>query len=181
MLYYIYARLYTAPFYVYIIVSIMIIIVWTCFSFLPINRKIWRYINLFLFVVYLGCVLYMTLFSRSYEKRELSLIPFSVFMLAQTYPDVYNQIAMNVLMFVPFGILLPYVLNHRIKYKIAVTIALGLLISSLIEVSQYIFMRGLAETDDLIFNTLGVCIGTLSYLLYSSLLRRHIKKRHDTK
>ena len=55
------------------------------------------------------------------------------------------------------GILLPVVTGHKIRWRTAFFI--GILISAVIEVSQFVFMRGLFEWDDMIHNGIG-CIGT---------------------
>ena len=44
----------------------------------------------------------------------------------------------------------------------AAALAVGLLLSGTIEVSQYIFRRGLFELDDIIHNSLGCMIGCMA-------------------
>ena len=64
---------------------------------------------------------------------------------------------MNILMFVPFGILLP-LLSDKFK-RLWKTVGIGFAVSILIEIVQFITGRGQASTDDVITNTLGALIG----------------------
>lgn len=63
---------------------------------------------------------------------------------------------LNILMFVPMGVLLPY-MNSEFRMKGICLIAFGFTV--LIETSQYYLMRGCFETDDLIMNVLGAIAG----------------------
>ena len=64
----------------------------------------------------------------------------------------FMQIFLNILLFVPFGFLLPIV-SLRLRNPI-LTVFAGFLFSSGIEAMQYITGRGLTEIDDVI-NTTG--------------------------
>lgn len=75
---------------------------------------------------------------------------------------------MNVVVFVPIGILLGFMINgSRFKVKSVWLFVLmtGLVISVLIEAMQYFFHKGFAETDDVMHNTLGCMIGYGMYAL----------------
>ena len=71
----------------------------------------------------------------------------------------------------PAGVLLPIIANHKIKWYQA--LAVGILVSAIIEFSQLIFMRGLFEWDDMIHNGLGCMIGCL----FANIFRK--KKNRD--
>jgi glycopeptide antibiotics resistance protein len=73
---------------------------------------------------------------------------------------------MNMLLFIPFGMTFPFALPNRFKNKVAVTIGTAFVISLVVEFMQFCFRLGLCETDDVIMNTLGATIGTVSYVLY---------------
>ena len=94
----------------------------------------------------------------------MSLIPFSFLSATTNRPERYRSAVANVLLFIPFGLTLPFVYHHR---PILTTILSALTFSMLIELTQYIFALGLCETDDVIMNTLGTVIGTIPYLLVS--------------
>ena len=72
---------------------------------------------------------------------------------------------MNVFLFFPLGLTLPYALPERWRKKVFITIAFAFLLSFTVEFLQYYYQLGRAETDDVICNTLGVAIGTLSYTI----------------
>ena len=64
---------------------------------------------------------------------------------------------MNVVVFVPMGILMGSLL--RIKCSWLMLLAVGMGISISIEAMQYFFHRGFAETDDVMHNTIGCILG----------------------
>jgi glycopeptide antibiotics resistance protein len=62
----------------------------------------------------------------------------------------------NILWFVPFGFLLPLLIE---RHRFVKTMLAGLMFSLAIETLQFVFYKGVAEIDDLILNSLGVLIG----------------------
>ena len=107
----------------------------------------------------------VTLLSRSSETVELILTPFHSFIEAKTQPEIYRSMLMNVFLFFPFGLTLPFALPEKWNRKALLTIVLALVLSFTIEFLQFHYHLGRAETDDVICNTLGATIGTLSYTL----------------
>lgn len=73
---------------------------------------------------------------------------------------------MNVFLFVPIGLSLPFALSKK-KHPVIITMIAAFLFSVSIEAIQYYFALGLCEMDDVIMNTLGAMIGTLAYFLSS--------------
>lgn len=69
------------------------------------------------------------------------------------------DIVSNILLFVPFGILMPFFFRSYEKLK--VTVKAAAFLSLAIEVFQGITAIGLFEIDDVINNTLGALIGIL--------------------
>ena len=85
-----------------------------------------------------------------------------------------RQILLNILVYMPLGILLPGILyRHRRRGTTALLCGFGL--SLLTEVLQYVTRRGYCETDDLIHNTLGTLLGLGCYALGVLLLRHLIR------
>lgn len=75
--------------------------------------------------------------------------------------DLVTENIMNVVVFIPVGVLTALVINNKLKlFKAGLfIIALGLFISSSIETLQFFLKRGFSELDDVFHNTLGCLIG----------------------
>ena len=66
---------------------------------------------------------------------------------------------LNIILFLPAGILLPFVFCKKILFRYA--FMAGVFFSFVIECSQLILCRGLFEWDDMIDNTIGAVIGCM--------------------
>ena len=138
-------------------------------------RRRMRRIGLVLFILTALAILYVTVLSRSKVPAAHSyLTPFSTFERAKTSGELYNFLLMNIIMFLPIGFTLPFVLKGKAHARILWTIFSGFLFSVLIEALQGIFSVGYVDVDDVIANTLGTAIGSLSYLM--TLLFLKLKK-----
>ena len=85
---------------------------------------------------------------------------------------------MNVVAFIPLGILLNTAFSSIRWWQI---ISVGCAISVSIEILQFTFKRGYAETDDVIHNTLGCFIGygiTMIILKIISYIQKYGKKKN---
>ena len=108
---------------------------------------------------YVAFILCMTVFFREgVEERDFNLTPFWSYMAENTdlQHSLYIEALMNVLMFVPFGLLIGCA-YRSIGWKRMLAFTVGLSLS--IEFLQFIFKRGFAELDDVMHNTLGAVIG----------------------
>ena len=81
-------------------------------------------------------------------------------------PNEIIPILLKYLLFIPFGFLLfsSYGVKNEIRKRGINTkrcVLIGFLISTLIEINQFIFSIGLFEFDDIIGNTLGTYIGVM--------------------
>jgi len=72
-------------------------------------------------------------------------------------PDLLIENIMNVIVFIPVGMILGSLL--RVKGSWLVALLIGCSISITIEALQFCFMRGFSEVDDVMHNTLGCLIG----------------------
>lgn len=70
------------------------------------------------------------------------------------------NLSANILLFSPIGIFLPILLEYFRKVKNI--IMAGIIISTFVEIFQYFIGRS-SDIDDIILNTVGVCIGFLIY------------------
>ena len=113
-----------------------------------------------LFAVYIFAVFWLTLLDRQWGKRQAELVPFwEVRNLLENISIKYLrdfwlvQIFGNIAMFIPLGVLLPYLLNVT-KFKSVFLMSLA-----------FSAGRGLCEFDDVFNNTLGACVGYTSWRL----------------
>lgn len=139
-----------------------------------------------LFAFYLILVLMLTTFRNTYFPwnltfnlhRPLSEINF-VFLKetwkmyhAQSRLDfVYNSFG-NVLCFVPFGFLSPFVFSK--KQTFGRVLLAGLIFSLFIETMQFLLETGVSDIDDVFFNSCGAAIGYFLYWVVM-LIRRKSK------
>ena len=77
------------------------------------------------------------------------------------------QMIENVIMYMPFGFLFPFLLEEKLSgWKLfVITLIAGLAVSFTTESMQYLFKIGLFEFDDLFHNGLGIVIGFLIHLV----------------
>lgn len=92
---------------------------------------------------------------RKGELEQFYPIPFYDGGLHQ-FGVQWPEMLLNVIMFVPIGILLKLAFARLKWYHVMV---IGLLLSASIEALQWIFRCGACETNDLINNTIGTLIG----------------------
>lgn len=124
-----------------------------------------RIIGTVLAVIAAAGILYVTVFARGESGAGADFIPFSSFERAKIQPEMYRSMLMNVFLFVPLGLSLPFVFGGGTGKRILLTVLVGLLLSMTVEAIQYFGNLGIAETDDVICNTVGTAIGSCAYLL----------------
>ena len=143
--------------------GIGLVLVWMVLSFL--FRRwpgFWKWVNLFLFCAAVVFIFWRTVGNRIVGKREICLIPFYSFVAARTTHERYRSLVANILLFIPFGLTLPFCLK---RHPARTTILAAAGFSMMIELVQFVFGLGLCETDDVIFNTLGAAFGTLAFVI----------------
>lgn len=106
-------------------------------------------------------ILTATVFSRQSGESGLILRPFAAFAQAKAQPEVYRELLMNVLLFFPLGLAGAAALPERLRpgLRWALAALAGMLLSLAVEGLQYRLSLGLAETDDVLCNTLGALLG----------------------
>ena len=92
--------------------------------------------------------------------RRYEMIPFRSYYEAITKKQyiLMLQCLLNVILFIPFGLLLNAILNPKSMARI---VTFAFLLSSVIEILQAFAHRGLCEMDDIIHNTVGSWLGCL--------------------
>lgn len=144
-----------------------------------INKTTWKFINIFISIGIFLAILFATIISRE-NTTEVILTPFHFLEEAKQQPEIYRSMLMNVFLFFPLGLTLPFSLPERWRGKILFTILFAFLLSAGIEYAQYYFHLGRAETDDVICNVLGVFIGIFAYII-SKIRFERTKKNKDLK
>ena len=159
-------HIYALPLHMVIILMLALLIVWAMPS-LHKNQKKRTIINLVLCSITALTILYATILTRTPEIPEVILTPLATFIAARQQPELYREMLMNVFLFFPLGLTLSNALPRKWHRwgKIALTTLVGCALSAGIEYAQYRCALGLAETDDVICNTLGAFLGAVSLLV----------------
>lgn len=119
-------------------------------------------------------ILYATILTRTPGVPAVILAPFASLTAARIQPEIYREMLMNVFLFFPLGLTLSNALPRKWHrwLRIILTTLIGCALSAGIEYAQYRYALGLAETDDVICNTLGALLGA------ASLLAAHAIEKH---
>ena len=165
--------IYRQPLHRIVFWMLLLILLWGYLGFREKNSLRWRLGNGAVFAGIVAAIFYMTVYARGESASEAILIPFQSFREAKLQPELYRSMLMNVFLFFPIGLSLPFVLGKRgISFFITVTAALSF--SAGIEYMQYRYALGRCEVDDIIMNTLGALIGCLAYWLFLNWERRAV-------
>ena len=158
--------IYTRPIGIIIISCGIVAILWSALK-VKRNPKVWKRANTVLSIAAMLAIFDITLFSRTPGTYAAVLTPFAALAAARQQPELYREMLMNVFLFFPLGLTLSNALPRRWNrwLRIGVTTFVGCLLSAGIEYAQYRFCLGMAETDDVICNTLGAFLGAASLLL----------------
>ena len=120
------------------------------------------------FCLWFAVVLYLTLFSRIGDKQDVQVVmtPFRGVSAALEERSLQplTHAFLNVLLFVPFGYLLPCC-NPAALSRAGFAILGGLIASVLIEGIQMVLGLGYCDIDDIIANALGAAVGYVAYRL----------------
>lgn len=128
------------------------------------------FIYYMLFIFYLIMVLQIAYFSREPGSR-----PGVDLILLGTWGDTakaHSYVIENILLFIPFGILLPCIWQPMRRLRSF--IPAPLICSGLLEAMQWITGRGYCQLDDIITNVLG---GLLGFLLFQTVYQLKKKSR----
>ena len=125
-------------------------------------------------------ILYATILTRTPGDYKPILTPFATFIAAQQQPELYRAMLMNVFLFFPLGLTLSNALPQKWHRwgKIILTTLIGCILSAGIEYAQYRYALGMAETDDVICNTLGAFLGAASLLAAHAIEKSRERVRH---
>ncbi len=133
-----------------------------------------------IFACYLIVVLGATMFSRGswFENKNIAPLFYSYReALVKFTPRLWRNIILNILLFVPFGFLLPVGIKKMEAFW--KTWLAGFLFTVCIEVLQLVLKRGIFEPDDILNNTLGAMIGFGLFAIFKGLSERKADAQND--
>lgn len=164
-----------------IILAIVIAIVAWGYLRTKVQLRRWTMANFVLFCAAVIAILCATILNRTPGNYELILTPFAALSAARQQPELYRAMLMNVFLFFPLGLTLSNALPQKWHrwLKIILTTLIGCILSAGIEYAQYRCALGLAETDDVICNTLGAFLGATS-LLAAHAIEKHKERAWHT-
>ena len=134
-----------------------------------ITRKRLSGAGMLVFIIYISMVLYFVFFSDHYGRVtgftefRYNLTPFAeinrylTYRESFTWENLITNLAGNILVFVPFGMLIPII--RRKKTGFFYIFFMTFLFSLFIESVQLITRVGVFDVDDLIMNTVGGILG----------------------
>lgn len=135
------------------------------------NRE--RTVAWVLLVLYIGFIIYTTLLCR--EPGDYRQYNFQLFWSYQSFFDDVRpqaqQILLNILFFIPYGVLVPLCVDGSWKRKLVITIISACLLSGTVEFLQLLYKLGFAEFDDVFDNTMGAVIGAAVVLMLGRVKR----------
>lgn len=105
-----------------------------------------------LLAAYVLFILFQTIIGREQKTFRAEWMPF----WSYSHPELYMEIILNYLLFIPLGILLYGTFGERIGLKV---VLIGCVLSAGIEITQLVFRIGLFEFDDILGNTIGCLMG----------------------
>lgn len=174
-------RFYILPISKGLGIMAVLIMIWIILRMLRKSKcSIWKYFNIILHVLSVLFIIRMTLLGRKVGIRELELIPFYTLTTIPYNNEAIRTLLMNIILFVPFGLTAPYMIEEKIKkeyLKWGICILSAGVLSVLIESLQYCFGLGRAEIDDVICNMLGGGLGVLADVVGFWLNGRRQKQR----
>lgn len=151
------------------------LLTWGVLVFLFRDHKIWRTGNALLLCGFIAAVFYHTVLQRTGYVDQIILIPFHSLVEARANREIYRALYMNLLLFVPFGMLAPALWQRFGRRWFCLTLLSASLFSAVIEIMQMLLHAGRCEIDDVIANTIGAAIGALAWLITET-ARGRVKK-----
>ena len=155
-----------------------------------ITRKRLSGVSALVFMIYISMVIYFVFFSDHYGRVigftefRYNLTPFAEINRYLTYKELFTwenlitNLAGNILVFVPFGILIPII--RRKKTGFFHIFFLTLFFSLFIETVQLFTKVGVFDVDDLIMNTVGGILGYFLILIVKVYYRIYHRIRYGT-
>lgn len=150
------------------------------------TRNRLRILGRIFFVLYMGFLLYFLLLSEMYGRTELresyayNLELFKEINRFWEYREVLGwkvvlmNLVGNVVIFIPFGFILPWASRYK---NFIQTAGYTFLCSLCVECVQLLSKVGSFDVDDLLLNTLGGCIGYITFYACCKIRRKYVANK----
>lgn len=150
------------------------------------HAKKLRLLGRILFVLYLVFIVYFLIFAEVYGRSgtmddyHYNLVLFKEIRRFIEYRHelgafaVFANLFGNILIFVPFGFLLPMGSKRR---SFLGTTKCSFILSLCVEIFQFFTKVGSFDVDDLLLNTLGGVLGYLLFMLCNVVRRKYFAKK----
>ncbi len=136
------------------------------------RKIVWLILVGYVFVIYCSTVIFRT----AADGNGHEFTPFwSYEAIENGRSELLVENIMNVVVFVPVGMIIGSLLRVKGSWLIAMMVGMGISLS--IEAMQYFFHRGFAETDDVMHNTIGCILGYMLVLSVARLCKSVIAER----
>lgn len=155
-----------------------------------------KYVRI-IFVIYLIVVIKVIIFKYPLEHLKaivatwekdvilegLDTANFTLFKTIRMYINYsymlnsFENLVGNVVVFIPFGFLIPYVLKRGRNFFVMLINAFLFVLG--IEVFQLFSAFGAFDVDDILLNCVGAVLGYFVYLAYEGIKRRRLKRKGE--
>ena len=167
--------MYERPMWLYWGLLGAVIVLWAVLGFVCRQRRAWVTCNAVFSGMAAVAIMAITLLLRTTHQQGVVLSFTELLESAKIYPDVYIQMQLNAVLFVPLGLTLPYALSNK-KCPVLWTMVTAAVLSIGIETAQYVFSKGYSELADVALNLAGAFLGTLAWLLTKQIANIYQKK-----
>lgn len=133
------------------------------------------------FIFYMICLFQITAFrfgglgwslenmkNRMTRVNDIPLVELWNWVQKGVWWHLFYNVVGNCIWFVPLGVLLPAIYRSYRKHFGRI-VFIGMVVSTLIEILQFVFCTGVTDIDDVIFNTLGTAIGYMLWAIYDGI------------
>ena len=134
------SMIYDVPPVLWFALMAVVVLVWISLADRFQNRIWWIPLNRVLVVLSMAAIVWITILVRARQNTDVFWDPFYAWKLAKRYPDAYRQMRLNVVLFFPLGLTMPFAFSSR---KIALWTTLSAIgYSAVVECSQFALSRG---------------------------------------
>lgn len=143
---------------------VLAVALWTVLASKFSRSKVWRTVNIVIAVVIAMVIVYFTIIRRTpSEGIKMYLLPSENLQRVLSNRGIAESFYLNILLFFPLGLTLPFALPEKLKHKTLITLAVCFSFSVGIEVAQAVFALGNFELADIFANIAGATIGCLAF------------------